>query len=83
MYKPVGEGKEGAGPTFERDEDGNIKLETIKGEPQERELPAAGRIKTHKDCNQSEKKDSASLKVLKKENYNKNGGSTCLGIISS
>ena len=67
MYKPVGEGEKGAGPTFERDEDGNIKLETIEGEPQERELPAAGRIKTHKDCNQSEKKRQRVPESIKKK----------------
>ena len=56
MYKPTGSGKEGTGPTFERDEKGNIKLETIKGTPQLRELPAGSRMATIKDCNETIKK---------------------------
>ena len=57
MYKPTGSGKEGTGPTFERDEKGNIKLETIKGTPQLRELPAGSRMATIKDCNEDDEGD--------------------------
>ena len=56
MYKPEGNSKDGAGPPFERDADGNIILTSIKGHPQLRELPAGSRIATYKDCNQSVKK---------------------------
>jgi hypothetical protein len=57
MYKPIGEGEKGkgkgVGPTFDRDKKGNIKLETITGTPQIRELPAGRRIATVADCNQT------------------------------
>ena len=53
MYKPTGEGKEGPGPSFERDANGNIILDSIRGEPQLRELPASNRISTFKDCNEA------------------------------
>ena len=53
MYKPVGDGPGGAGPTFERDKQGNILLDTIKGDPQIRELPGKTRIITNAECNQS------------------------------
>lgn len=54
MYKPTGTGNgDGVGPTFERDGNGNIKLDTVKGTPQLRELPAGRRIATINDCNQT------------------------------
>ena len=58
MYKPTGSGKEGPGPTFKRDDKGNIILTSIKGIPQMRELPAGSRIATYKDCNETIKKSS-------------------------
>ena len=61
MYKPVGEGKEGPGPSFDRDSQGNIILESINGEPQIRELPASNRISTFKDCNESNINDYGDL----------------------
>lgn len=53
MYKPIGDGSEGTGPTFKRDAQGNILLDTIKGEPQIRELPSEKRIVTNIECNQN------------------------------
>lgn len=63
MYKSTGEGKEGPGPEFERDDVGNIKLETIKGTPQTRDLPAVVRLKTHAECDQSPKENVPSETV--------------------
>ena len=55
MYKPIGTGPGGAGPSFKRDKKGNIILDSIKGVPQIRELPGKTRIITNAECNQSEK----------------------------
>jgi len=57
MYKPEGEGPEGPGPSFDRDGDGNIIMDSIKGTKQNREAPAGVRKRTFKECNQDEKEE--------------------------
>ena len=56
MYKPVGNGNEGKGPTFDVDENNNIMMETIKGEKQRRENPSESQINKFKSCDQEDSK---------------------------
>ena len=71
MYKPEGEGPGGAGPSFDKDSKGNIILESIKGTPQLRELPAGARIATFNDCN-----ETTAQKTVKKVAREKTVGKT-------
>lgn len=52
MYEPIGEGPEGPGPTFDRDENGNIIMSSVVGTKMLRENPAPARIKARENCDQ-------------------------------
>ena len=52
MYEPVGDGPGGPGPTFDRDENGNIIMSSVVGTKMVRENPAPSRIKARENCDQ-------------------------------
>ena len=53
MYKPIGKGTGGPGPSYKTDDMGNIIMDSIKGEKEIREAPAGAREKTFAECDQS------------------------------
>ncbi len=67
MFKPDGSGPGGDGPSFERDENNNIILSSIKGTPQLRELPAGARIATFSDCNEASRNESVNPTRIKEK----------------
>ena len=52
MYEPVGSGREGPGPDFKRDKNGNIIMSSIVGKKIVRDKPAPSRLKAYDTCNQ-------------------------------
>ena len=74
MYKPKGAGitgvpsMAGPGPTFTLNDDGSIDLASIKGEVQQRELPAARSSTAYAKCDQSSKRpeESKGPKIISK-----------------
>jgi len=71
MFKPEGKGPGGAGPSFDRDENGNIILSSIKGTPQLRELPAGSRIATFDDCNESSEQKVVKRTITRQKSIGK------------
>jgi len=69
MYKPVGkhnnDGK--IGPAYETTKDGNIKLDTIVGEPQIKEAAAKSRKTYYEQCNQTEGEEGAPKTTITKK----------------
>ena len=63
MYKPIGDGPGGPGPTYETDDNGNIKLDTVKGTKEVRDAPANARKTVYNSCNQSANKTKFSVKA--------------------
>jgi hypothetical protein len=51
-YKPEGKSKHGDGPEYDLDSNGNIIMESIRGELTSRDAPAEKRMKRFNECNQ-------------------------------
>ena len=56
MYKPEGNSKQGIGPDYKEDKNGNIILETIVGKKQKREKPSKSQQDKFGKCDQTPKK---------------------------
>ena len=74
MYQPVGDGTDGKGPTYLKDDKGSIIMSSIKGKKTVREKPAPSRKKIYTQCNQSESKEldtAPSISVVRKKTVGK------------
>jgi hypothetical protein len=74
MYQPIGDGTDGIGPTYVKDEDGSIIMSSIRGVKTEREKPAPSRKKIYEQCNQTESKGEEaepSIAISKKKSVQK------------
>ena len=67
-YKPEGKSKHGDGPEYDLDTNGNIIMDSIKGENTSRDAPANKRMLRFDECNQDANLNKFSIKKQQKAN---------------